>query len=66
EGDISSNGFGALTGNTVSSTAGLNTSHSITIPSLQSNTTYYYTVIATDAAGNVSLVGPNNSFRTGM
>jgi peptidoglycan hydrolase-like protein with peptidoglycan-binding domain len=66
EGDISSNGFGALTGSTVSSTSGLNTSHSMTIPNLQSNTTYYYTVIATDAAGNASVIGPNNTFRTGM
>jgi peptidoglycan hydrolase-like protein with peptidoglycan-binding domain len=66
EGDISSNGFGALTGSTVTSVSGLSTSHSITIPNLQSNTTYYYTVIATDAAGNASVVGPNNSFRTGL
>lgn len=66
EGDINSNGFGAIGGTAVNSTSGLSTSHSISIPNLQSNTTYYYTVIATDAAGNVSVVGPNNSFRTGI
>lgn len=65
EGDINSNGFGPIGGTAINSTSGLSTSHSITIPNLQSNTTYYYTVIATDAAGNVSVVGPNNSFRTG-
>ncbi len=63
EGDINSLGFGPIGGSTVSST-GLSTSHSITVPGLTTNTTYYYTVIATDASGNVSVIGPNNSFRT--
>lgn len=63
EGDINSNGFGAIGGNTVSGN-GMSTSHSITVSNLNSSTTYYYTVIATDAAGNVSVWGPNNTFRT--
>ncbi len=66
EGDMNSNGFGPIGGVSVNSTSGLNTSHSVTVPSLQSNTTYYYTVIATDAAGNASVIGPNKTFRTGM
>jgi peptidoglycan hydrolase-like protein with peptidoglycan-binding domain len=64
EGDISSGGFMALTGSTVTSPNGMSTSHSITIPGLSSGTTYYYTVIATDAAGNVSVIGPNDIFHT--
>jgi hypothetical protein len=66
EGDINSNGFGVIGGSSINSVNGLSTSHSLTIPNLQANTTYYYTVIGTDAAGNVSVIGPNNSFRTGI
>ena len=64
EGDINSSGFGPIGGSTVNGTAGLSTSHSITVSGLQSNTTYYYTVIATDASGNISIVGPNNTLHT--
>lgn len=64
EGDIYSNGFGPIGGYSVSDTSGMSTSHSVTVPNLNSNTTYYYTVIATDAAGNVSVLGPNNTFKT--
>jgi hypothetical protein len=64
EGDINSNGFGAIGGFAANSSGNMVTSHSVTITNLQSNTVYYYTVIATDASGNVSVVGPNNSFRT--
>lgn len=64
EGNINSNGFGAIGGLSVNSYNGLGTSHSFTIPNLQPNTTYYYTIVATDAAGNVSVLGPNNAFRT--
>lgn len=66
EGDINGAGFGPIGGTAISSTSGLSTSHSISIPNLQPNTTYYYTVIATDTAGNVSVIGPNNSFHTGI
>lgn len=64
EGDINSNGFGSIGGLAVSGPNGVSTSHSITIPGLQSNTTYYYTVIATDTSGNVSVWGTNTAFRT--
>lgn len=64
EGDINSNGFGAIGGYAANSFSGMSTSHTVTITNLQPNTLYYYTIIATDTAGNVSVVGPNNSFRT--
>lgn len=64
EGNINSNGFGALGGFTSNSVNGMSTSHTVTLSNLSSNTIYYYTVIATDAQGNVSVVGPNNAFRT--
>jgi peptidoglycan hydrolase-like protein with peptidoglycan-binding domain len=37
----------------------VNTGHSITIPNLQAGTTYYYSVVATDQAGNVSMSWPS-------
>lgn len=64
EGDINSNGFGPIGGYTVNSNNGQSYNHSITLPNLVNNTNYYYTVIATDAAGNVSVWGPNNMQRT--
>lgn len=64
EGDINSNGFGPIGGYSVASPNGMSSTHTITLPNLQSNTVYYYTIIATDAAGNVSVFGPNNSFRS--
>ncbi|MBP6948967.1 MAG: peptidoglycan-binding protein [Candidatus Pacebacteria bacterium] len=64
EGDINSNGFGAIGGYAANSYNNMSTSHIVTITNLQPNTVYYYTIIATDASGNVSVVGPNNSFRT--
>lgn len=64
EGDINSNGFGAIGGYAVNSFSNMGTGHTVTMTGLQPNTVYYYTIIATDAAGNVSVVGPNNSFRT--
>ncbi len=41
----------------------LNTSHSITLSGLQSNTTYYYDVYVTDAAGNATMT-MQTTFRT--
>lgn len=64
EGDFYGNGFGPIGGASVVSPSGMSTSHSMTLSGLQPNTTYYYTVIATDAAGNANVWGPNNSFRT--
>jgi peptidoglycan hydrolase-like protein with peptidoglycan-binding domain len=64
EGDINSNGFGPIGGYYVYSNNGTGTAHTITLPNLQPNTTYYYTIIATDTTGNMSVVGPNNTFRT--
>lgn len=56
--------FAPLSGLVASDGGGLSTSHSINIPSLQGNTLYYYTIIATDQAGNISVWGPNNTLRT--
>lgn len=64
EGDINSNGFGAIGGYSANSNGSMTTGHSVTITNLMPNTVYYYTIVATDASGNVSVVGPNNSFRT--
>lgn len=64
EGDINSNGFSAIGGYTANSSTGMGTSHTVTAPNLIANTTYYYTIIATDATGNVSVWGPNNALRT--
>lgn len=64
EGDINSNGFGAIGGSSVNSSLGMGTSHSIVVSNLTANTNYYFTVVATDADGNVSVWGPNNAIRT--
>jgi peptidoglycan hydrolase-like protein with peptidoglycan-binding domain len=64
EGDINSNGFGPIGGSAVNSSSGLSTSHSVIVSNLNNNTAYYFTIIATDAAGNVSVWGPNNAIRT--
>lgn len=64
EGDINSNGFGAIGGYSANSSSGMSYAHSVTLSNLQPNTVYYYTIIATDAKGNVSVVGPNSAFRT--
>lgn len=66
EGASNSAGFGPLGGYSASSASGLSTSHSVMLTNLQANTTYYYTVIVTDAAGNVSVWGPNNTVRTNV
>ncbi len=64
EGDINSVGFGPIGGFTAFRDSVLSKSHSITVPNLQPNTIYYYTVIATDVSGDVSVWGPNNAMRT--
>jgi peptidoglycan hydrolase-like protein with peptidoglycan-binding domain len=64
EGDVNSNGFGAIGGLAVNSASGMAMSHVITLANLQPNTVYYYTVVSNDSLGNVSVLGPNNTFRT--
>ncbi len=64
EGDINSVGFGQRTGMLASADSNLRTSHSVLVSGLTPNTTYYYTVVATDANGNVSVSSPNSTFRT--
>ena len=64
EGEINSSGFAARTGQVASSDGTLRSSHSVMITGLMPNTTYYYTLVSTDASGNVSVFGPNNTFRT--
>lgn len=64
EGDITSYGFGPLGGYSSNSISTSNMSHSVTLNNLQPGTDYYYTIIATDAVGNVSVVGPNAKFPT--
>ncbi len=64
EGDINSNGFGPIGGSVVNSPNSYSQSHSITVSGLQANTIYYYTVIATDANGNASIIEPNAAYRT--
>lgn len=64
EGDINSVGFGSTNGFTATGNNGAQMSQQITLSSLQANTLYYYVVVATDAQGNVSVVGPNNTFTT--
>ncbi len=64
EGDINSNGFAVTSGQIGSYDGIARSSQSSYISGLQPNTTYYYTIVATDLGGNVSVIGPNNTFRT--
>lgn len=64
EGDINSNGFAVTSGQLGSYDGIARSSQTSTITGLQPNTTYYYTIVATDLGGNVSVIGPNNTFRT--
>ncbi len=64
EGQIDSSGFGARTGQIASTDSNLRTTHSVSFNGLMPNTTYYYTLVSTDASGNVSVFGPNMTFRT--
>lgn len=66
EGDINSNGFMVLNGQTASVSTDFMTSHSGIISGLSPNTTYYYLIVSRDAAGNVSVSLPGATFRTGM
>lgn len=64
EGDINSVGFGSTNGYSVTNDNLARNSQQITISNLQSNTKYWYVVVATDLKGNVSVYGPNNTFTT--
>lgn len=64
EGDINSVGFSVLSGQTTNTTSSLNTYQTVTISNLNPNTTYYYTLVAKDAKGNVSVWGVHNKFTT--
>ncbi len=64
EGDINSVGFGATNGMTAQNDGLSRTSQQVTLSNLQSNTKYYYTLVATDLKGNVSVFGPNHTFFT--
>lgn len=52
-----------VSGTSATITAGYQTSHSVTIQNLASNTTYYYLTRGVDSGGNMSMTWPN-SFRT--
>ena len=64
EGQDDSSGFGARTGRVASTDSVTRTTHSVTLSGLMPNTLYYYTLVSTDATGNVSVDGPNNTSRT--
>lgn len=64
EGDINSNGFAVTTGTLASYDGIYRISQTSVITGLQPNTMYYYTIVARDASNNISVIGPNNTFRT--
>ncbi len=64
EGDINSNGFAVTSGQLGSYDTIARSQQSSVLSNLTPNTMYYYTIVATDLSGNVSVIGPNNTFRT--
>lgn len=64
EGDINSVGFGATSGSVATNDGLARTSQQVIINGLQPNTRYYYIVVSTDLAGNVSVWNPNTTFTT--
>lgn len=64
EGDMNSVGFGATNGYTALNDNVARTSQQVTLTGLMPNTVYYYMIVSTDLSGNISVVGPNNTFRT--
>lgn len=64
EGDINSVGFGAKNGFVAVNDNLARTSQQVTITNLQSNTRYWYVLVATDLNGNVSVFSPNDTFVT--
>lgn len=66
EGDERSVGFAVTSGQSASFDTTLRTAHSASVTGLTPNTWYYYLIVVTDAAGNVSISTPGAMFRTGM
>jgi peptidoglycan hydrolase-like protein with peptidoglycan-binding domain len=64
EGDINSVGFGSTNGQTAVNDGVARMSQQVTLANLQPNTLYYYVIVSTDLAGNVSVWNPNTTFRT--
>ena len=64
EGDINSVGFGPTSGQTATNGNFARMFQQVTITGLQPNTVYYYVIVSTDLAGNVSVWNPNTTFRT--
>ena len=64
EGDINSFGFALVSGSVASNDDQLRTTSQVSINNLTPNTMYYYMVVSTDAAGNVSVADVNHTFRT--
>lgn len=64
EGDINSVGFGSTNGYIATNNGSYGTSQQVILNNLTPNTVYYYVPVATDTSGNVSVVGPNFTFRT--
>lgn len=66
EGDINSVGFGATNGWVAASDGLARTNHQVIVTGLQPNTLYYYVIVTTDLAGNVSVWNPNTTIRTAL
>jgi peptidoglycan hydrolase-like protein with peptidoglycan-binding domain len=64
EGDINSVGFGSINGYSITNDNIARTSQQVTVSNLQSNTKYWYVIVATDVNGNVSVFDPNQTFYT--
>lgn len=64
EGNINSSGFMITSGYAANNDGTARMSQQITFSNLNPNTKYYYVLVSTDLKGNVSLVGPNNTFNT--
>lgn len=66
EGDIHSVGFGSTNGWVAVNDGLARTNHQVIINGLQPNTLYYYVIVSTDLAGNVSVWNPNTILRTSL
>ena len=55
---LGSDDYVQISGNTAMTDTNLRTSQAVSVQNLQTNTTYYYTVVSTDQAGNLALTWP--------